>query len=55
MDAISVLIALVAFTLLLAAIEAADRVWAAPTCSGWWCRWPSSPTCCTRCCARSGS
>jgi len=54
MDAISILLAVVAFGLLLALIEGLDRVWAAPTCSGWSCRRSSPSTSSTRCCAGSG-
>jgi len=55
MDLVAVLIALAAFALLVAAIEALDRVWAPRTSSGCSCRPASSRTCSTRCCGGSGS
>jgi len=55
MDIVAILIAVAAFALLLALVEALERLWAARTSSASssprWC----SCTCCTRCCAGSGS
>jgi len=55
MDLVAIAIAVLTFAVLLGSIELIDRVWAAPTSSGWPCQLSCSSTSSTRWCARSGS